>query len=294
MSWYILEQIRRYPVKGMQGQALRSAAVNAGGIAFDHQWMVVREEDGMFVTQRQQGEQGVRAARICQLWAEVEGGELIISGPEAFGIFILPAAGVNGELRTVQVWEHSCPGIDQGEKIAKLLSDFLSVDSPGNYRLVRMPDDYLRPTPIEGSYCRYHDQYPFMGISTDSLAQLRRNLSEAGESEVPRDRFRPTFWFSSEGDSSPHFEDHLTRFQLSDVIFEGGTFCRRCAVISTDQETGVVGKEPSRTLATYRLGEHLNSNLEPNGIYFGRNFGHKKTGMIVAGREIISLSYGSL
>ncbi len=39
--------------------------------------------------------------------------------------------------------------------------------------------------------------------------------------------------------------------------------CDRCVVPNTDQETGVVGKEPSRTLKRYRLGE--------SGALFGQN-----------------------
>ncbi len=39
--------------------------------------------------------------------------------------------------------------------------------------------------------------------------------------------------------------------------------CDRCVVPNTDQETGLVGKEPSRTLKRYRLGE--------SGALFGQN-----------------------
>jgi uncharacterized protein YcbX len=51
------------------------------------------------------------------------------------------------------------------------------------------------------------------------------------------------------------------------VVFRAGGPCGRCPVITTDQLTGERGKEPLRTLATYRR----DAAADSNSVNFGQN-----------------------
>ena len=73
----------------------------------------------------------------------------------------------------------------------------------------------------------------------------------------------------------PYEEDVLDRFRIGTVEFLGTTLCLRCPTTTTNQETAERGKEPLRTLATYRK--------RPDGVVFGRNFNHAGSGTIRIG-----------
>ena len=118
----------------------------------------------------------------------------------------------------------------------------------------------------------YGDAYPFLVLSEESLADL--NAADAGaaaDEPLPaqyrhrrrRRRTSRTRWTASgsERSSSP---------------------ARRCASAvrfpTTDQRTAERGKEPLRTLATYRK--------QPDGVVFGRNFNHAGTGYVRVGDRV--------
>jgi hypothetical protein len=54
--------------------------------------------------------------------------------------------------------------------------------------------------------------------------------------------------------------------------------CVRCVTTTVDQATGDRGKEPLRTLATYRKG--------PRGVMFGQNVIHTTAGTINVGDDL--------
>ncbi|MFN8451324.1 MAG: MOSC domain-containing protein [Anaerolineae bacterium] len=60
--------------------------------------------------------------------------------------------------------------------------------------------------------------------------------------------------------------------------------CARCAITTTDQATAARGKEPLRTLATYRQG--------PKGSpLFGQNAVHRSAGTIRVGDAVEVVEY---
>jgi hypothetical protein len=84
-----------------------------------------------------------------------------------------------------------------------------------------------------------------------------------GEAAVPMDRFRTNLVLTG----CPAFaEDNWPRFRIGRVGFRAGGPCGRCPVTTTDQLTGERGKEPLRTLATYRR-DAANST----SVNFGQN-----------------------
>ena len=56
------------------------------------------------------------------------------------------------------------------------------------------------------------------------------------------------------------------------MTFAGVKPCERCVTTTVDQETGTIGKEPLRTLATYRK--------QGSNVLFGQNLIHLGRGEI--------------
>ena len=114
----------------------------------------------------------------------------------------------------------------------------------------------------------YGDAYPFMVLGEESLADLTGRMP----APLPMNRFRPNIVIRGGG---PYVEDTLGAFRIDGITFTGTTLCIRCPIPTTDQATGERGKEPLKTLATYRK--------QPDGVVFGRNFNHAGTGVIRVG-----------
>jgi uncharacterized protein YcbX len=74
-------------------------------------------------------------------------------------------------------------------------------------------------------------------------------------------RFRPNLIV--EGLCWPHDEDTWAKVDFGGVTFYGVKPCARCVMTTIDPATGKSGKEPLRTLATYR--SYINK------ILFGEN-----------------------
>ena len=140
-----------------------------------------------------------------------------------------------------------------------------------------MSDDVRRE--VDKSYA-YHneitsfaDGYPFLLIGQSSLDHLNTML----EYPLTIQRFRPNIVFTG---GIPHEEDIINHFRINDIDFYGVKLCARCVMTTVNPETGVKGKEPLRTLATYRM--------TGNKILFGQNLLHKGTGVIRVG-DIIQI-----
>jgi uncharacterized protein len=88
-------------------------------------------------------------------------------------------------------------------------------------------------------------------------------------------RFRPNFVVRGCG---PYTEDEWSHVRIGDVPFRVAEACPRCAITMTDQKTGTRGKEPLRTLATYRKFD--------GEVFFGRNLIHDALGTVRVGNPV--------
>jgi uncharacterized protein YcbX len=255
-----------YPVKSCRGLRLDRAEVARMGIRYDRQWLVVGD-DGLFVAQR--GADGMRngVRSLGQVETALANGVLSLRAagmPE----LRLPAAGLDGQRMAVQVWSSAVFAIDQGREASEWFTAYLSRERPGRYRLVRMPDDGVRTANRGAGQLAFADGYPFMVLSSASLADLDARMP----APLPVDRFRPSIVLEAD---EPYVEDRVARMRVGDLELTGTTRCVRCPIPTFDQRTGERGKEPLRTLATYRR--------TPRGVVFGRNFNHAGTGTIAIG-----------
>jgi len=262
-------------VKSAKESYVEEAYVGLMGLAFDRRFMVVEEKSGMFVAQRQSKGLGIPIKRMCLVSAVVKDGVMELRAP---GMHPLRFSGDGEETikgqRIVQVWKDRVVAIDQGRDVAEWFSDFLSVERPGDYRLVRMPITTVRAAKSGGGRQAFHDGYPFMMISQASLDDLNSRIPEGDQ--VPMNRFRPTIVLEG---CDPYEEDTWQIISIDGVHFTGETQCVRCPITTINQDTAERGKEPLKTLATYR-------RIETGEVAFGRNFNHFGVGTIRVGSEV--------
>lgn len=261
-----------HPVKSLQGVSVPSVELDALGIVGDHRFMVV-DENGRFLTQRS-------LARMALVETGLTRDALILSPPGHGQIQVPRASDVSAVIRSVNVWKsEGLQAEDCGDAVAAWLGDFLGVTC----RLVRAGKQFHRPmtkpAARAGDLVSFADAAPLLVISEASLADLNDRLVARDEEALPMDRFRPNLVIAG---CDAFAEDTWPRLRIGDVVLRAGGPCARCIVTTTNQQTAERGKEPLRTLATYRRDAG-----DPTDVNFGQNFIQEtKRGSITVGAPL--------
>lgn len=245
-----LSEIFIYPVKSLRGISLQSAKVEARGLAYDRRWMLV-DEAGHFFTQRKFPEMALLTTALTEEHLVIE------HATKSLGKLLIPhKAPENQPSINVKIWDDTCQAILVSKETDQWLSEVLNT----NCHLVYMPDTTQRFT--DPTYSQpddivsFADGYPFLMIGQASLDDLNERLEE----KITINRFRPNFVFTG---GTPFEEDSWRQFSIGDLNFRAVKPCARCEIPSINPETGIFGKEPTRTLSKYRLHGHK--------ILFGMN-----------------------
>ncbi len=251
-----------YPVKSAAGLAPAAWDVDDFGLRHDRRWMVV-DASGKMISQRTHPKLALVRPSIVE-----ETLRLDTPGMPALELPLRPA---DGATASVVVWDDVCAARSAGERAARWFSDLLDADC----RLVYMPEGTVRPADPayapEGARVSFADAFAFLLISEESLADLNGRL----DSPLPMNRFRPNLVIAG---GEPFGEDSLTPFGIGAVRFRAVKRCDRCVVTTTDQATLERGREPLRTLATYRR--------QDGKVYFGQNLVHEGRGRLHVGEPL--------
>ena len=260
-----LRSIHTYPVKGLHRIDHDAARVEPWGLAGDRRFMLI-DEDGAMLTQRQE-------PRLTQLRPSYVDGALVVSATGGPDLVVIPAP---GDLVDTAVWGTPVRASLVGEEADTWLSDALDrkvrlvyLDDPTRRAVRGAPDDRVS----------FADGYPLLLANSASLDMLNDWIAESGSDEgpLPMTRFRPSVVVSG---APAWAEDGWIgrRIRIGELTFRVPKACARCVVPTTDQETGVRGREPSRTLARYRT---VNQEM-----LFGVNLIPDGTGAIRVGDEV--------
>jgi len=262
-----------FPVKSLRGCAVQAAEVDDLGVIGDRRFLVVEEATGRFLTQR-------TLPRMAQITTGLGPATLMLSAEGRKAISVPRASDPAAPLRSVTIWKsEGLLAEDAGDAVAAWLSDFLALKC----RLVRIGGKFSRPVlkaaAGPGDRVNFADSCPFMAVSEATLAELNDRLVAQGEEALPMNRFRPNLVIAG----CPAFaEDTWPRIRIGNLVLRSAGPCSRCVVTTTDQLTGERGKEPMRTLATYRR-----EPTEPTDVNFGQNFIHEtKRGMLRVGDPV--------
>lgn len=182
-------------------------------------------------------------------------------------------------------------GVDCGEEVAAWLSKFLQLEG---VRLVQhVPElEFLnsrtkkkRSPAVEGRYKKmYQNKSSVMIANESSLAELNGRLallSDANQA-VKMDRFKPNVVVAG---SSPWDEDYWLHVQLgNDALMFQVMPCTRCSQTTYSREDASRGKEPYRTLATFRQTKNPADRKNFSGApLFGSVFGIDRIGFVKVG-----------
>ncbi|HWA27425.1 MAG TPA: MOSC N-terminal beta barrel domain-containing protein [Lacunisphaera sp.] len=262
-----------YPVKSLRGNAVSAAEFDALGFAGDRRFLVV-DSTGKFMTQR-------TVPRMACIDARLAAGWLTLSAEGAGSVAVSTKGEALGLVRTVSVWKsEGLQAEDCGPAAAGWLSSFLNLEC----NLVRIGAGFSRPilkaSARPGDVVSFADAYPFLVVNEASLAHLNDRIQENQGDPVPMNRFRPSLVVD---DCAPFAEDAWSRIRIGNAIFRNGGPCARCIVTTTDQQTGErMGKEPLKTLATFRR-----DPADPTDVNFGVNLIHEtKQGTIRVGDAV--------
>jgi uncharacterized protein len=258
----VLRGLYAYPIKSCAGISLKSAELSATGLRHDRRWMLV-DRTGEFMSQRAH-------PRMALISTRLSGEHLVASAPGMPDLKI-PLRQENEDQIDVSVSGDDGRGAPVGREADGWFGEFLR--SP--CRLVCKPDD--DPRLVDSLYAERGDQvgfadgFAFLLVSEASLADLNERL----EDPLPMNRFRPNLVVTGCG---PYAEDGWGRVSIGSVPFRVAEACPRCAITTVDQETGSRGKEPLRTLATYRKFD--------GEVFFGRNLIHDAFGTVRVGDPV--------
>lgn len=260
----IVQDIFIYPIKSLGGLRLSEAVVEEKGFQYDRRWMLVNEE-GVFLSQRDY-------PQLALLKVELGVNELVVFRKnEKEKLILVPFEMANGPEIMVTIWDDQVLGKVVHPEISTWFSDYLGIEAD----LVVMPESSHRKVDqryaVHGESVSFADGMPYLLIGQESLNDLNSRL----ERPVPMDRFRPNIVFSG---GSPFLEDSLREIKIGEVEFQIVKPCARCIMTTVDQKTGKKGKEPLKTLSSYRT---IN-----NKVYFGQNVVALRTGKVRIGDQI--------
>ena len=263
MSQPILSQLNIYPLKSARGISLENAVPETRGLAHDRRWMVV-DDSGQFITQRNCPKMALINTKLSEQTLNLN----------AWGLseLRLPLFPTSGESQEVEIWGDRCEAWTAKPQAEKWISEYLGKSC----RIVFMPDHSNRPVDPDFSVgenqVSFSDGFPLLLISEASLNDLNNRLPES----VSMMRFRPNLVVKNTG---PFEEDTWKKIRIGDCELQVVKPCSRCILTTVDPEKGEFsGKEPLRTLATYR---------KVNGkVLFGQNLIATKMGKLEVGMTV--------
>ena len=268
MSSLTLSEIWIYPVKSLGGIRLETATVRRKGLQFDRRWMLV-DANGVALTQRVHPEMALFKPRIANEQLAIEYRK---PGQSVSTAVVRLSSQPWGPALTAHVWEDQVHVHEVDPSISEWFSNLLNI----RCRLVAFPEKNPRPVDtrysVAGDHVSLADAYPFMIIGQKSLDDLNGRLAEP----VPMNRFRPNFVYTG---GSAFAEDTWKDISIGSLRFVAVKKCDRCVLTTVNQETGVKGIEPLKTLSGYRKAG--------NKVYFGQNMVALDEGSLSVGQRII-------
>jgi uncharacterized protein YcbX len=267
--------VHTYPVKGCHRVDHRRATVQPWGLVGDRRWLI-SDDEGEMLTQRE-------APLMTQVFPSIVDGQLVLRAEGRPDLAVAARPAEAATLTVVKVWGTPVALCPAGEDADAWLSAMLD----RKVHLRYLDDPTCRA--VDPGYgdpadrVSLADGYPLLLANTASLAEVNDWVAEESPQEwpLPMTRFRPHVVV--EGAAAWAEDSWLGgRIRIGAVIFRAPKPCDRCVVTTTDQETGVRGHEPLRT-----LGRHRNRNQK---LLFGLNLIPDGTGEIGVGDEVEFLS----
>ncbi len=255
MSKYTLSQIFIYPIKSLGAVHLTASGLTESGLLYDRRFMLV-DKNKKFISQRE-----LPTLTLFRCFIDEDNLKVTFDGDEVK----IPLSIKNGAGLEVKIWNDKVQTLAASFEISNWFRKHLNKECT----LVYLPEDSTRL--VDKNYVEANvpvnlsDGYPYLIIGESALIKLNGKLEEP----VEMLRFRPNLVFEG---GLAHDEDEWNHFRIGNALFRAVKKCSRCQVPTVDLIKGTFGKEPLKTLNSYRR--------HHNEINFGMNC------ILEGGREI--------
>ncbi len=262
-----VSSLHYYPIKSCRVSNPTKLELGERGPRFDRHWMLI-DQNNVFLTQRQH-------SKLALINPSVQEKHLVI--PETPKLSLKIPIDNTGPRIRVRIWDDTCGAIDDGDLAAEFFSDFLKVSC----RLVHMPEDFVREKAPGFGRFEFADSWPLLLASLPSLIDLNSRIITNGRTPVPMDRFRPNIVVDG---NLPYAEDVWSTISVGGKKIKIVKPCIRCPIPQVNQETGIKGLEPNKTLYTYRRISHKD-------VIFAQKAAALDFGTIIQGAEVEILEF---
>ena len=259
-----LKGIYIYPIKSIMGISLLEAQAGERGLEYDRRWMLV-DEKNTFITQR-------KFHHLALIDLKLKEEQIILSHRMTSNSEIeIPLKIHEGQGVLSTIWDDQVNLLWPKLPADEWFSDLLET----TVRLVYLPD--ASPRQIDPKYVpksmntSLSDGYPYLLTNQTSLGDVSQKAGITMEME----RFRPNLVVETQ---KPFEEDGWKTLEIGSANFRIVKPCARCVLTTIDPKTGIAGKEPLKTLSSYRKVD--------NKILFGQNVIVERKGLIRVGDEI--------
>ncbi len=262
-----LRDIYIYPVKSLAGFCVDSWKVNATGLRYDRQWMIV-DEQFRFMTQREE-------PRMALIQTRLTTQKLFLSSAEQEEIS-LPLNPPQQPECQVTVWQDTILA-QRVTSADAWLSDILKRPC----HLVYLPDHSIRS--VDPNYAKPNDRvgfadgFPFLVISAASL----QNFNQLSGLNLSMSRFRPNLVIDS---AEPFAEDLWRRIRINQIEFVLPKPCSRCNIPAINPITAKSEPQVLKKLKQIRQAQQK--------TYFGQNAIHQSSGTLKIGSAVEILATG--
>jgi uncharacterized protein YcbX len=259
---YVVKELYIYPIKSLAGIPVQSAKAEEMGFKNDRRWMLI-DENNQFITQRNH-------PNLSQFYPKIKEDKIEILHHDNKHEFSISES--LGEPIFSKVWDDESKVVEVNKATSKWFSEALGFTC----KLVKILDKGDRKhnsTKLDKTLnVSLADGYPYLLVGSESLEFLNEKLEE----KITIKRFRPNIVISTE---LPHEEDLFNTFQIGNVKFQNAKPCGRCVMINNNPMTGIMLKEPLKTLSTYRKVD--------NSVLFGTNIFCLNEGIITVGDDLV-------
>ena len=241
-----ISTITIYPLKSGAGIILHEAEVTDTGLANDREWMVV-DADRTYISQRE-------FSKLALVRPSLKDGALWLSAPRMDDIAVPNTPGTPLDC---SLFGERCRAFTTSPAVDGWISDYLGVKAS----IVTRDKEFLRKGGVQyperdDRPTSFVDNYGILIISQASLDDLNTRLDEP----VAMDRFRPNVVIDG---IDAYQEEEASDFSSQHVTLSLTNVCTRCVIPNIDQKTASVGREPFKTLSTFRFDDAY------RGVRFG-------------------------
>jgi uncharacterized protein YcbX len=259
---YIVKELYLYPIKSLAGIRVENTRAEEMGFENDRRWMLI-DDQNQFITQR-------KHPNLSQFYPKILEDKIEISHRDKIHEFFINES--LDEPISSKVWDDETKVVEVNKGTSKWFSEVLGFEC----KLVKIANIGDRKHSSSKLNLTLNvslaDGYPYLLIGSESLNFLNEKLEE----KITIERFRPNIVISS---FIAHEEDFFGNFQIGTVKFKNAKPCGRCIMVNNDPKSGIVKKEPLKTLNSYRKVD--------NSILFGTNAMCLNEGKISIGDALV-------